>query len=119
MITSVIFHICGSADWQRQSANDRYAPAALSEDGFVHCSDPGTVHLPANRLYAGRGDLVLLEVDPTRLDVPLRWEPGIVEDSSGPWFPHVYGSIPVDSVVAVHPFSPDADGRFEPRQPES
>ncbi|GAA3024018.1 DUF952 domain-containing protein [Actinokineospora globicatena] len=85
----------------------------LDGDEFVHCSDPGTVHLPANRLFAGRTDLLLLEVDPARLGVPLRWEPGDPPIPGGPWFPHVYGPIPAAAVVEAHDFQPGPDGTFE------
>lgn len=114
----MIFHICTDEDWQRARVAGRYAPEGFAQDGFVHCSDPGTVHLPANHRYAGRTNLVLLQIDPARLQVPLRWEPGVAEDPAGPWFPHVYGSINLDAVVAVHPFQFNAAGRFTPVQPD-
>jgi uncharacterized protein (DUF952 family) len=88
---------------------------SLEDVGFLHCSDFGTVHLPANRLFAGRTDLVLLVIDPARLDVPLRWEPGDPPDPNGAWFPHVYGPIPPEAVVAVHAFPPGPDGFVLPQ----
>ncbi|MGH3439051.1 MAG: DUF952 domain-containing protein [Sciscionella sp.] len=105
----MILHICGRADFDATGAS--YHAASLATEGFVHCSDPGTVHLPANRIFAGRTDLVLLQIDPRRLDVPLRWEPGLPEGPAGPWFPHIYGPIPAAAVVAVHDF-PACDGTF-------
>ncbi len=33
-------------------------------------------------------------------------------EASGPWFPHVYGPLPVAAVVGVHPFPPEPDGTF-------
>jgi uncharacterized protein (DUF952 family) len=68
------------------------------------------VHLPANRLYAGRADLVLLVIDPALVDVAVRWEPGAPPDPLGAWFPHVYGPIPAAAVVAVHDFPLAGDG---------
>ncbi|MEJ2867617.1 DUF952 domain-containing protein [Actinomycetospora sp. OC33-EN08] len=109
----MILHICARADWD--AADGVLTPPSLADEGFVHCSDPGTVALPATRLYAGREDLVLLEVDPGLVGVPVRWEPGVrdgVVETSGPWFPHVYGPLPVAAVVAVHGFPPDPDGSF-------
>jgi uncharacterized protein (DUF952 family) len=93
-----------------------YRAPSLDAAGFIHCSDPGTAHLPANALYAGRTDLVLLEIDPGTLSVLLRWEAGVPAHPSGVWFPHVYGPIPWAAVVAVHAFPPSSDGSF--RLPE-
>lgn len=104
----MILHICPRADW----TGSEYRPPSLDTAGFVHCSDPGTAHLPANALYAGRTDLVLLELDESRLGVPLRWEEGDPPHPAGVWFPHVYGPIRPAAVVAVHEFPPGPDGSF-------
>ncbi|MGQ0842143.1 DUF952 domain-containing protein [Actinokineospora sp.] len=104
----MILHIHPRAGWP---AAEVRAPS-LDTEGFVHCSDPGTVHLPANRLYAGRTDLVLLEIDPALVGVPVRWEAAVPALPDGPWFPHVYGPIPAAAVVGVHEFAPGSDGRF-------
>ena len=103
----VILHMTPRADYR---PGEPYRAPSLDTEGFIHCSDFGTVHLPANRLFAGRTDLVLLEVDPAKLDVPLRWEPGAPPDPNGAWFPHVYGPIPPAAVVGVHDFPPGDDG---------
>jgi uncharacterized protein (DUF952 family) len=105
----VILHITTRDAWR---AGEPVRADSLDTEGFLHCSDFGTVHLPANRLFTHRDDLVLLEIDPARLDVPLRWEPGAPPDPNGAWFPHVYGPIPAAAVVAAHDFPPGPDGRF-------
>jgi uncharacterized protein (DUF952 family) len=107
----VILHICATADWAAARSAGELRPASLATEGFVHCSDPGTVHLPAGRLFAGRDDLLLLELDPARLGAPLRWEPGD-GNPAGPWFPHVYGPLPVTAVLAAHDFPAEPDGSF-------
>lgn len=113
----MVLHICAEAEWAAVPAGGEYRAASLDDAGFIHCSDRGTVHLPADRLYGGRTDLVLLEIDPARLNVELRWEPGDPGDPSTPWFPHLYGPLPRAAVVAVHPFPPRPDGSF--RLPEA
>jgi uncharacterized protein (DUF952 family) len=112
----VILHICSADEWTAVPPGGEYRAASLATAGFIHCSDPGTAHLPANALYAGRTDLVLLEIDPGRVDAPVRWEAGVPEHPSGAWFPHIYGPIPRIAVVAAHPFPPGLDGSF--RLPE-
>ncbi|WP_216212695.1 DUF952 domain-containing protein [Amycolatopsis aidingensis] len=106
----MILHICPAADWAAVPPGGEYRAASLAEVGFIHCADRGTVHLPANRLFAGRTDLVLLEVDPAGL--PVRWEPGDPPAPGEVWFPHVYGPIPRAAVRGVHEFPPGPDGRF-------
>jgi uncharacterized protein (DUF952 family) len=103
----VILHISTRAEYEPGKPLE---PASLATEGFVHCSDYGTVHLPANRLFAGRTDLVLLQIDPSALGVPLRWEPGVPPSKDGAWFPHVYGPIRPSAVVAVHDFPPSPEG---------
>ncbi|WAL65478.1 DUF952 domain-containing protein [Amycolatopsis cynarae] len=104
----MILHICAAGDW----TGGEYRAPSLDSEGFIHCSDPGTAHLPANALFAGRTDLVLVEIDPARLGVPVRWEAGSPPHPAGVWFPHVYGPIRPEAVIAVHPFPPGPDGTF-------
>ena len=72
------------------------------------------MHLPANRLYAGRTDLVLLHLTPELLGAPVRWEPGVPTDPESMLFPHLYGPLPAAAVTTVTPYRPGADGAFPP-----
>ena len=83
----VLLHICAAADWQAAQRLGELRPGSLRDVGFVHLSTPQQVHLPANRLYAGREDLLLLHIDPTRLEAPVRWEPGVATDPASGVFP--------------------------------
>jgi uncharacterized protein (DUF952 family) len=111
---SVLVHLCSADDWLAMQSSGERRPDLLGESGFVHLSTPEQVHLPANRLYAGRTDLVLLRIDPARLSSPVRWEPGVPADPDAMVFPHLYGTLPVEAVINVTPYRPDRDGRFAP-----
>ena len=102
-----IFHLVPAAEWRR--GLDPYAPPTLDDEGFVHCSTVGQVARVADTLFAGRRDLILLEIDPTRLSAEVVWEDlyDLGED-----FPHVYGPIARGAVVAATAYLPHADGRF-------
>jgi len=59
-------------------------------------------------LFRGERGLLLLVIDPKRLSTEVRFEdPGV-----GEAYPHVYGPIPVQAVVAVRGLEPGPDGNF-------
>ncbi len=99
----VILHIARGADWARARESGVYAPESLAKEGFVHASFPEQVLAVANALFRGEPDLVLLVIDPKRLDAPLFVESG---------YPHIYGPVKVDAVVTAFDFPPGPDGRF-------
>lgn len=107
-----LLHLLPVAEWAQVPAEGELAPASLAEQGFVHLSTPEQVALPANRLFAGREDLLLLVVDPDLAGAEVRWEPGVPGDPESMRFPHLYGPLPVDAVVAVLEYRPGPDGRF-------
>lgn len=106
----MILHITRRADWESAQALGDYRLDTLETEGFIHCSTPEQVLGPANEFYRGQDDLVLLVIDPQRLEADL-----IYEDShhSGAAFPHIYGPLNLDAVTSVVPFPPRPDGRFE------
>lgn len=114
---ALLVHLCGADEWLAARAAGEYRPPSLADSGFVHLSTPEQVHLPANRLYAGRTDLVLLHIDPARLTSPVRWEPGVPADPVGMEFPHLYGPLPTNAVIRVTAYRPGSDGRFPPWRP--
>lgn len=109
---SVLLHLCSTSDWSTAQTDGELRPESLSSVGFIHLSTPEQVHLPANRLYRGRDDLVLLHIDPVRLNSPVRWELGVATDPESMMFPHLYGPLPIDAVISVTGYQPDADGAF-------
>jgi uncharacterized protein (DUF952 family) len=111
---AVLVHLCSVHDWLTAQVHGELRPESLAGVGFVHLSTPEQVHLPANRLYRGRDDLVLLHIDPDRLNAPVRWEPGVATDPESMLFPHLYGPLPVDAVIAVTRYRPGPDGGFSP-----
>jgi uncharacterized protein (DUF952 family) len=110
----VLVHLCPADEWSAARIRGELRPESLTSAGFVHLSTPEQVHLPANRLYRDRHDLVMLHIDPTRLDSPIRWELGVATDPESMLFPHLYGALPVSAVINVTSYRPAADGTFPP-----
>lgn len=63
-----------------------------------------------NKHYPGRTDLLILSIDPSRLETPPVWEDLY---GTGQEFPHLYGPVDLDAVIAVTPASCDNDGRWD------
>jgi uncharacterized protein (DUF952 family) len=111
-----LVHICGADEWSRVASAGGGGGGEIQPNsaGFVHLSAPEQVHLPANRLYRGRTDLLLLHLDPAALDAPVRWEPGVPTDPASMLFPHLYGPLPASAVTEVTAYAPGPDGTFPP-----
>jgi uncharacterized protein (DUF952 family) len=110
----LIYHIATAADWRRAQRDGQYATSTigrtLAEEGFIHASTQAQVADVANAFYHDVAeDLVLLVIDPARLRAPLRYED--VPGADAP-FPHIYGPLTVDAVLAARPFRPGPDGTF-------
>lgn len=104
-----IFHITTRAELAAAERRGRYRAASLDDEGFVHCSYREMLPEVAQRFFRGVRDLVLLEIDPARLDCPVVSEP-VAEVPAR--FPHVYGEVPMAAIAAVHSFSSDDAERF-------
>ena len=76
-----------------QSTRDR----TLAEEGFIHCSYTNQVEGTLQRFYGDLDDVVVLTLDPDRLDAEIVDE--AAED--GTLFPHVYGPLTIGAVVEV------------------
>jgi len=109
---SKILHICQPEAWQAAQAMGAYASASLSVDGYINCSTPEQILQVANRFYEETPLLVLLWINPQSLSSKIRWE-----YVDGAHFPHVYGPINLEAVMAVTELTADPDGVYRQIQP--
>ena len=113
-----ILHLASNNDWLAAVEIDAYRADSLSTEGFIHCSKPTQVVDVANRFYRGQRGLVLLVIDPSKLESELKWEPPAHPNGEraaamgDELFPHIYGPINLVAVVRVIAFEPDASGNF-------
>lgn len=112
--TEPLLHLIGAAQWRVALDAGAVVDGSLVTEGFVHLSGPDQVALPAQRLFAGRQDLLVLAIDPARLRDDVRWEPGVPGDPASMRFPHLYGPLPVAAVTSVVPYRPGPSGAFGP-----
>jgi uncharacterized protein (DUF952 family) len=102
-----LVHLCSRQAWESAQEAGIYRPPSLEQVGFIHCSRPEQILEVANRFYAGQNDLLLLWIDPLRLQAEIRWEP-----ADGQVFPHIYGPLNLGAITHVQVFAPGVDGIF-------
>jgi len=109
-----IFHIARATDWDDAHATGEYCVSTLGrtldEEGFIHCSaSPAQGTTVLHNYYAHVEEpLVVLTIDTERVPSEIRYE---VPDGASAAFPHIYGPLPVDAVVAIAAIPRAGDGR--------
>jgi uncharacterized protein (DUF952 family) len=81
------------------------APVDLA-DGYIHLSTAAQLTETVDKHFAGQSDLHIAAVDVDALGEKVRWE----ESRGGQLFPHLYGVLTLDAVVAYSPLERGEDG---------
>lgn len=102
------FHLVPQAYFDSQDSQTDYLPEPFARDGFIHCTDGADeMARTANRYYRSNpAPHYYLYIDKSRVRVPIRYvaEPRI--------YPHIYGALNRDAIVAVCPARREPDGTF-------
>lgn len=103
-----IYHLARVSGWRAAARSGVYHGTPEDRaDGFLHFSTAEQVAESAARHRRGETDIVLLAVAAETLGDALRWEPS----RNGDLFPHLYGALPLASVLWSQPLPLGDDGR--------
>jgi uncharacterized protein (DUF952 family) len=100
MESEFIYHVTTAKAWEDAQAKQSYVPDAFEKDGFIHCSIEKQIEGVLERFYQGQTGLVKLKIEKAKVQRPVLFE--LAEDLNE-LFPHIYGPLNLDSVVAVTP----------------
>jgi uncharacterized protein (DUF952 family) len=103
-----ILHIAPRSLWEQGKDSEAYQGDTLGSEGFIHCSKVDQVVAVANAMFRGHNDLVLLLIHTSRVVSRIKYEGAPSEV-----YPHIYGPLSRDAVIAVYDFLPDEDGEFQ------
>lgn len=81
------------------------APIDLA-DGYIHLSTADQLTATVDKHFAGQADLHVAAIDLGSFGTSLRWEPS----RGGADFPHLYGSLLLETVIAYGPLAHDEHG---------
>lgn len=102
------YHLVPETIWSATGPGAPYEAASLEPEGFAHCTDGvEPLGVTFDRYYADdQRTFLALTLDLDTLDVPWRY------DVPGSPYPHIYGPIGRDAVLAVSRVERADDGRF-------
>lgn len=106
MRDAAAFKVLTTAELEELEGGSFAGSADDRRDGFIHLSTAAQLTATVDKHYAGRDDCHVAEVDLAALGDAVKWEPS----RGGEDFPHLYGALPLDAVVAYSPLERDADG---------
>ena len=102
-----IYKILPRAEWAQAKAAGRFEGSGIDvADGYIHFSTAAQAGETARKHFAGKADLVVLEIEANDLGERLVWEPS----RGGDLFPHLYGPLEAALVRAVTEAPLGADG---------
>jgi uncharacterized protein (DUF952 family) len=109
-MTELIYKIVPRALWQAAEATGVFDGAPIDHaDGYIHFSTATQAAETAAKHFTGQDDLLLVAVEADRLGDALRYE----VSRGGALFPHLYASLPVDTVLFVKPLPLGSDGKHQ------
>jgi uncharacterized protein (DUF952 family) len=93
-----IYHITSAVAAKEARKSGEYVPDRFAEEGFIHCSYSHQIQGVLDRIFKGRTNLVVLEIDPALLGCRV-----VDENLEGgtELFPHVYGRLPMSAVLSI------------------
>ena len=75
-------------------------------DGYIHLSTSNQLAGTIDKHFAGQSGLWIATVDLDAQDAPVKWE----ESRGGGLFPHLYGPLLLETVLAYGPLEYEPDG---------
>lgn len=86
----------------------RGAPIDLA-DGYIHLSTSHQLTETVDKHFAEQENLHVAAIDLDALGDAVKWE----ESRGGQLFPHIYGALPLEVVIAYGPLERDDDGNVK------
>lgn len=105
----MIIYTATPEEWDKIKTQTEFKSHDYDKEEFIHCCYPNQTTWVLNKHYRNEEKVIILTIDPKLLKS--KW---LSEDlkGKGEEFPHVYGSINVDSIIEVFEISPSKDGLF-------
>ncbi len=107
------FHLVPKNYFDSLDSKVDYVPEPFAQDGFIHCTDGADeMARTANRYYQSNpATHYYLYIDKTQVHAPIRY------DAEPRIYPHIYGGLNRDAIIAIRPATRQTNGTFLPPKP--
>ena len=93
----IIYHIVTPEVWEKYKDKNEYEAESLATEKFIHCSYQNQLDGVLERYYKNQRKVLILHINPHLLAAKLIAEPS----TGGEVYPHIYGAINRQAIVAV------------------
>jgi glutathione S-transferase len=110
---NLTFHLVAQKYFDALDLRSDYVPATFAHEGFIHCTDGADeMARTANRYYQANAEPhYYLYIDKDQVRTRIQY------DDAAQIYPHIYGALNRDAIVAVRPARRLSDGTFLPPDP--
>lgn len=106
-MSTIIYKIVSADLWHDAEKAGSFAGAGIDlADGYIHFSTSAQARRTAELYFQGQAGLLLVAVDGESLGEALKYE----ASRGGDLFPHLYGILPLASVLWAKPLPLDENG---------
>jgi uncharacterized protein (DUF952 family) len=105
-----IFHFINQADLNHDLNEKTLEVPSLGSQGFIHCSKLDQVIAVANFIAPYDEEMQLIEIDEDLVLPEIRYEN---LDGGESLFPHIYGSLNRDAIIAIHNMEWDGEEGYQ------
>lgn len=106
MTPQIAYKVLTDAEMKELETGAFTGSAVDRADGFIHLSTADQLTETVDRHFAGQAGLWVAAVDLAAEGQSVKWEPS----RGGALFPHLYGALLLETVVAYGPLERDDDG---------
>lgn len=110
MIMEPIYYISTALELATAEETGLLIPPSFHDEGFIHCSFGHQTQGVLNKHFGDHHELIILEVDRTRLAAPV-----IEENLSGgaDLYPHIYGTLNLSAIQRKIPLTKKEGESFD------
>jgi uncharacterized protein (DUF952 family) len=105
-----IFHFINRSDLDRNLTDRELIVPSLETQGFIHCSKLDQVIGVANFIAPYDEEMQLIEINESQVLPEVRYEN---PDGGEVLFPHIYGPLNRDAIVAIHQMEWDGEDGYQ------